>query len=480
MGLQMQPYFLKVFFMKKSLPLIPYPNNVEIFNGENDLSCAEISFEKVEIIFKESEYKIEIANKKIHVNFSDEKGKFYAEKTLMQLKNSREKIPDCIIKDAPQFSHRGFMLDPCRHFFNTEEIKKIIDAAAYLKMNVFHWHLSDDQGFRIESKKFPLLNEIGSYRKNSLFGRTNEGKPHGGFFTHEEIKDIVSYCAERHIEVIPEIDLPGHTIAIIASYPELSCKKEKIDVCMKQGIFPEILCAGDNKVYDFLYELLDEIIPLFPSEYFHIGGDEVPKTNWKKCEKCNRKLKEENLKNFHELQGYFMNKIATHLLSKNKTPIMWNETLKSKKISTENTVIQHWLHDKKIMKDFISNGGKYIESDFFHFYSDYPYHMTPLKKVYSFTAPKSENLLGIETPAWSEYIRDFDKLCYMLFPRICAVSEIGWTENKNKDYARFYENLKYFYSYFKLQGINPADLKSVNPNVLKRLGGTIKYWCSKR
>ncbi len=476
----MQPCFYKGALMNNNLPLIPYPNQVEFFNNKTDINFSEISFEKQENLFKKDEYEIEIKNGKISVRFSENQGKFYAEKTLEQIKNSRQEIPDCIIKDKPRFSHRGFMLDPCRHFFTVKEIKKIIDAAAYLKMNVFHWHLSDDQGFRIESKKFPLLNEIGSYRKNSLFGRTNEGEPHGGFFTQEEIKDVVSYCKERYIDVIPEIDLPGHTIAIIASYPELSCKKEKIDVCMKQGIFPEILCAGNEKVYEFLSELLDEIIPLFPYKYFHIGGDEVPKTNWKKCEQCNRKLKEENLENFDKLQGYFMNRITQHLSLKNKTPIMWNDTLKSGKINSETTVIQHWLHDKKIMEDFVQNGGRYIESDFFHFYSDYPYHMTPLKKVYNFSADKTENLLGVETPAWSEYIRDFDKLSFMLFPRICAVAETGWTKNENKSYDRFYENLKYFYPYFKSKGINPADLKFVNPNTLKRLSGTIKYWCSKR
>ena len=466
--------------MTKKLPLIPYPDKVEFYKGESSFSECEIIFYKDKNISHEDEYEIEIKRNKITVRFSHEKGKFYAEKTLEQLKISREKIPDCFIKDKPQFSHRGFMLDPCRHFLTVDEIKKVIDAAAYLKMNVFHFHLSDDQGFRIESKKFPLLNQVGSHRKNSLFGRTNEGKPHGGFFTQEEIKSIVSYCSERHIDVIPEIDLPGHTMAIIASYPELSCEKKQIDVCMKQGIFDDILCAGNEKVYEFISELFEEIIPLFPSQYFHIGGDEVPKTKWKSCEVCKNKMKEENLENFHQLQGYFMNRITGFLLSKNKTPIMWNDTLKSKKISPETTVIQHWLHDKKIMENFINNGGKYIESDFFHFYSDYPYHMTPLKKVYSFSAEKTENLLGVETPAWSEYIRDFDKLSFMLFPRICAVAEIGWTKNENKNYERFYENLKTLYPYFKSKGINPADLKAVNPNILKRLGCTIKYWCSKR
>ncbi len=466
--------------MKNNLPLIPYPNEVKICGIENDLKDTEISFQKVENFYKKDGYEIEIKDGKITVKFSENQGKFYAKKTIKQLKNSGEKIPDCIIKDEPQFSHRGFMLDPCRHFFTVEEIKKIIDAASYLKMNVFHFHLSDDQGFRIESKKFPLLNEIGSHRKNSLFGRTNERKPHGGFFTHDEIRDIVSYCKERYIDVIPEIDLPGHTIAIIASYPEFSCQKEKIDVCMKQGIFPEILCAGNEKVYEFLYELLDEIIPLFPSKYFHIGGDEVPKKNWKNCEDCKKKLQEENLRDFDELQGYFMNRIGDFLFSRNKTPIMWNDTLKSGKINCQTTVIQHWLHNKNIMEDFIKCGGKYIESDFFHFYSDYPYHMTPLKKVYNFSAEKTENLLGVETPAWSEYIRDFDKLSFMLFPRICAVSEIGWTENKNKNYGRFYSNLKYLYPYFKSKGINPADLKTANPNHLLKIPCTIKYWCSKR
>ena len=466
--------------MNNNLPLIPYPNKVTFLNKKTDSDFSEITFEKTENIFRKDEYEIEIKDGNFSVKFSDEQGKFYAEKTIEQLKNSGEKLPDCIIKDSPQFSHRGFMLDPCRHFLTVDETKKIIDAAAYLKMNVFHWHLSDDQGFRIESKKFPLLNQIGSHRKNSLFGRTNEGKAHGGYFTQDEIKDVVSYCKERHIEVIPEIDLPGHTIAIIASYPELSCRKEKVDVCMKQGIFPTILCAGNEKVYEFVYELLDEIIPLFPSEYFHIGGDEVPKKNWKSCDDCKRKMKEEKLQNFHQLQGYFMNRIAEFLLSRNKTPIMWNDTLKSGKISSETTVIQHWLHDKNIMKSFIAEGGKYIESDFFHFYSDYPYHMTPLKKVYDFEAEKTENLSGVETPAWSEYIRDFQKLSFMLFPRICAVAEIGWTKNESKNYERFYENLKYLYPYFRTQGINPADLKSVNPNPLLKIPCTIKYWCSKR
>ena len=466
--------------MENNLPLIPYPNEVKFLNNKSDINYSEISFHRQENIFRKDEYEIEIKGGKVSVNFSENCGKFYAEKTLEQLKNSGEKIPDCVIKDKPQFSHRGFMLDPCRHFLTIDEIKKIIDAAAYLKMNVFHFHLSDDQGFRIESKKFPRLNEIGSHRKNSLFGGTNERKPHGGYFTHEEIKDIVSYCEERFIEVIPEIDLPGHTMAMIASYPHLSCEKKQIDVCMKQGIFEDILCAGNEEVYEFIFELLDEIIPLFPSQYFHIGGDEVPKTKWKNCEDCKKKLEEENLENFHQLQGYFMNRIAEHLILKGKTPIMWNDTLRSGKINPESNIIQHWLHNKKIMKDFIKDGGKYIESDFFHFYSDYPYHMTPLKKVYSFSAEKTENLLGVETPAWSEYIRDFNKLSFMLFPRICAVAEIGWTENKNKNYERFYKNLKTLYPYFKSMGINPADLKDVNPNPFIRLGCTIKYWCSKR
>ena len=191
-------------------------------------------------------------------------------------------------------------------------------------------------------------------------------------------------------------------------------------------------------------------------------------------------MEEEKLQNFHELQGYFMNKIAEFLLSRNKTPIMWNDTLKSGKINNKTTVIQHWLHNKDIMESFIADGGKYIESDFFHFYSDYPYDMTPLKKVYNFEAKKTENLSGVEMPAWSEYIRDFDKLSFMLFPRICAVSEIAWTRNENKNYDRFYENLNHLYSYFKSQGINPADLKLVNPNPLFKIPRTIKYWCSKR
>ncbi len=413
-----------------------------------------------------------------------EKGLFYAEQTLKQLMQGT--VIQCMdIEDKPRFEYRGFMLDSARHMQSIDEIKRLIDAAALLKFNTFHWHLSDDQGYRIESRKFPLLNEKGSWRKGDDFGSMHTNKRYGGYYTHEEIKEIVAYCKERFMAVVPEVDIPGHTTAIISSYPELSCRKLQIPVQTKQGIFEDALCVGDENTLTFVCELLDEIIPLFPDERFHIGGDEVKFNRWEACPKCSAKKAELGFENFAQLQWHFTKQIIEHLKKHGKKATVWNESLAGGKLTDEATV-QMWLDPKKHSVRHANRGGNVITSDFYHYYCDYPYHMTPLKKTYNFNpvlkgiAPVMEkHIIGVEAPIWTEYICDFDKLCYMFFPRIAAVAEVGWSKEENLNSTEFEKRFRKITPLLKSIGINPAKPEEWNPTPLQRLAGTLKFFSDK-
>ena len=413
-----------------------------------------------------------------------EKGLFYAEQTLKQLMEAP--AVQCMeIVDKPRFEYRGFMLDSARHMQSLDEIKKLIDAAALLKMNTMHWHLCDDQGFRIESKKFPLLNEKGSWRSSDDFGSMHTGKRYGGYYTQEEISEIVAYCKERFIDVVPEIDLPGHTTALISSYPELSCRKIQIPVQTKQGIFEDVLCIGDENTLPFVCELLDEIIPLFPYEKFHIGGDEVKYRRWENCPKCSAKRAELGFENFAQLQWHFTKQIIEHLKKHGKTATVWNESLAGGKL-TDDATVQMWLDPKKHSVRHANRGGKVITSDFYHYYCDYPYHMTPLRKTYNFNpilkgvAPIMEKYItGVEAPLWTEYVCDFDKLCYMFFPRIAAVAEVGWSKKEKLDCNSFEKRFRKITPILENIGIHPAKPEEWNPTPLQRLAGTLKFFSDK-
>ncbi len=413
-----------------------------------------------------------------------EAGLFYAEQTLNQLMEGT--VIQCMeIIDRPRFEYRGFMLDSARHMQSIDEIKMLIDAAALLKLNTMHWHLCDDQGYRIESKKFPLLNEKGSWRDGDNFGPIKSDKRYGGYYTQDEIREIVAYCKERFIEVVPEIDLPGHTTALISSYPELSCRKLQIPVETKQGIFDDVLCAGDENTLPFVCELLDEIIPLFPYEKFHIGGDEVKYRRWSACPKCRAKMQELGFENFAQLQGYFTKQVIEHLKSRGKTATVWNESLAGGKLP-EGTTVQMWLDPKKLSVRHANRGGKVITSDFYHYYCDYPYHMTPLKKTYNFNpilkgiAPIMEkHVMGVEAPIWTEYVCDFDKLCYMFFPRIAAVAEVGWSKKANLSCRDFEKRFRKITPMLEEIGIHPAKPEEWNPTPIQRLTGTVKFFSDK-
>lgn len=470
----------------KKINVVPRPNSVTYTGG---VVC-ETAFKNVfeytvsDPKLGEEGYCLKVEPSSITLTANTEQGLFYARKTLEQLM-SADTIPCVTVEDKPRFSYRGFMLDSARHMQTVDDIKKIIDVAALLKFNVFHWHLCDDQGYRIESEKFPELNVKGSWREGDDFGNRHVKEPYGGFYTKDEIRDIVAYCAERFIEVIPEIDLPGHTTALISTYPHLSCRNEQIKVKTKQGIFEDILCAGKDETLKFVYELLGEIIELFPSEKFHIGGDEAPKIRWKECPECQAKIRELGLENEEELQGWFTSKIIEFLAEKGKKAIVWNESLAGGNLP-EGTAVQMWMDPKKNCITWANRGNAIINSDFYHYYCDYPYYMTPLKKTYSFlpvpkgVAPIMERfVLGVECPMWTEYVYNFEWLCHMAFPRFAAVAERGWTKERLCDCGDFENRFKNIIPLLKEKGVCPAPESEWNYNPAKRLKGTLEFFADK-
>ena len=364
------------------------------------------------------------------------KGVFYGLQTLFQLIvlnydsiSNSIRLPCLEIKDKNSFEHRGFLMDCCRHFFSVKTIKKYIDLLALYKMNVLHWHLTEDQGWRIEIDKYPKLNTVGSWREDST------GK-YGGFYTKKEIREIVKYAKERYIEVIPEIELPGHSQAAIASYPFLSCESKQIQVANSWGVFKDIYCAGNDSVFIFLEDIFQEITELFPSNRIHIGGDEAPKFRWENCEKCQKRMAQENLKDEHELQSYFIERIAKILEKKNKSIIGWDEIIESE-INSDVT-IQSWRGFSGGIQA-VKEGKKTIMSPTSHCYFDYDINSIDLEKVYTFNpipseidSLESELIIGGECNLWSERIPSEKELDRKTFPRLLAMSEVLWTYRKDK------------------------------------------------
>lgn len=322
-------------------------------------------------------------------------------------------------------------LDCARHFFPVSTVKKVIEGISFGHMNILHWHLSDDHGWRIESKRFPKLHECS-----------------GDYYTQEEIREVVVYAKERGIEVVPEIDMPGHNLALLSAFPEYSCKGEPVTPAKARGVYRTILCAGQQRTIDFIEALFEEIVPLFDSQYFHIGGDEAPKDEWKECPHCNAKLKELGLSSYEDLQGYFTAQICEILKKYGKTPICWNDALLAENIP-EDVVIQYWTIDyAKETKDFVEKGGKWIYSDMFELYLDYPHSMIPLKKIYEFkphlykdTIPNTDGLLGFEACAWTEHLDNEKDLCEHIFPRVYALAERACGEEQT-DYEAFKERVR--------------------------------------
>ncbi len=367
-------------------------------------------------------------------------------------------VPCLNISDKPAFSYRSGMLDCCRHFFTVDEVKKFIDILALHKLNTFHWHLTDDQGWRIEIKKYPLLTEVGSVRRETLVGHrktSNEydGIPHGGFYTQEEIRDIVKYAADRQITVIPEIEMPGHATAALASYPELGCVGEGYEVCTTWGVMNEIFCAGNDRTIDFLKDVFDEVCELFPSEYIHIGGDEAPTTRWEECPKCQAKKAELGLEKTAYLHGYLLRAIEGHLNAKGRKIIGWDEILDAD--VTQTATIMSWRGPSGGIRA-AKQGNHVIMSPNTHYYLDY-YQTSdpegngeplaiggylPFSKTYEFDPfdeldeGQKQYIVGIQANLWGEYIARFDHVQQMILPRYCGLSEVAWGSEK-EDFASF-------------------------------------------
>ncbi|HRR89400.1 MAG TPA: beta-N-acetylhexosaminidase [Eubacteriales bacterium] len=457
----------------------------ELKKALSGLSTAEgaaaVKFERTGEPLGEEGYRI-TADGAVKIQANGDNGLFYGLQTLIQLikcniADGAAVFSNFEIVDKPRFAYRGYMLDICRHFFCKDSIIRQIDAIALLKLNKLHLHLSEDQGFRIESEAFSGLNEIGSYRRETV----GDGEKHGGYLTKADIKEIVAYAKKRGIDVVPEIDIPGHTTAMLAAFPELSCRGESLEVATKFGIKPDILCAGNEKVYEFVKTLIGEIAGLFPYEYFHIGGDEAPKIRWENCPKCREMLARQKLNNFEELQGYFTNVVIEHLKSLGKTAIVWNESVNSG-ILDKSAVVQYWKNgsfSKEKVAAEAKSGRSVIVSKFTPYYLDYPYGMTPLKNVYLFEPAMDfaeGAVIGVESPLWTEYVADDKKIDYMTYPRLTAVAETAWSEKGKKDYAGFKTRLVDFYALLAEKGIAAAPLSETDPPKLKGLISVVKFF----
>ena len=469
--------------------LCPQPKHIEFQNGVFEFNTGSLpEAEKIsDGSFCGDAYRLTVTESGITARAGSESGFHAAEITLKQLlMNCRGVLPCLDITDSPAYSYRGFMIDSCRHFFTVDEIKKMIDAAELFKFNYFHFHLSDDQGFRIESKAFPELTAVASTRPGSHFDKNeNINEPYGPYYyTQAELRGIVEYCRKKCITVVPEIDLPGHTTAIISAYPRLSCAGKKIEAKTTGGVFADILCGGNDETLPFLQKLCDELCEIFTGEYFHIGGDEAPKTHWKSCPKCQAKMRELGFTDPEQLQGYMVNEMAAYLRAKGKKVICWNEALRGGNVSAEGVTAAFWMDNTDTTVKWANAGNPVIYEKFTPYYADYPYGMHPLKSVYRHNPKKlrgltetgKNSICGVETPIWTEHIRSFDRMAYMCFPRWLAVAETGWNGGENKNYTRFKKNARFFCNILRENGVNPAPESDWDILPHERLAETLGFF----
>ncbi|MDR2628181.1 MAG: family 20 glycosylhydrolase [Dysgonamonadaceae bacterium] len=409
-------------------------------------------------------YKLAIDKNGIKITSSAEQGIFYGLQTLLQLipEGKEKSLPYMEIEDAPRFRYRGLHLDVGRHIFPVSFIKQYIDLIARYKLNTFHWHLTEDQGWRIEIKKYPKLAEIAAYRDQTVIGHSRtrpahyDGIRYGGYYTQEEIKDIVAYAASKYVTIIPEIDMPGHMVAALAAYPELACGDNPgpFKVMQTFGVMPDVLCAGKETTYRFIEDVMDEVLALFPGEYIHIGGDECPKIRWEACPYCRQKIKKEKLKDEHELQSYFINRIEKYLNKKGRQIIGWDEILEGG--LAPNATVMSWRGEKGGIAAAQQHHDVIMTPNTF-LYLDYPESISPeepltigknipLSKVYSYdpvpsalSPEQQKHIKGVQANVWTEYILNQDKVTYMLIPRLFALSEIAWTAPEKKNRTNFLE-----------------------------------------
>jgi hexosaminidase len=423
-------------------------------------------------------YTLNIQSDLIEMSYHGVEGLRNAHSTLFQLYELNQgKFPICQIADEPRFSYRGMHLDVGRHLFPLADIKKYIDYLAFYKYNTFHWHLTEDQGWRIEIKKYPELHEVGGFRIETLIGHYSDqphqfdGKRYGGYYSQEEAKEIVAYAAARGISVIPEIELPGHSLAALSAYPELGCEDKVYEAATKWGVFSDVFCPTEY-TFEFLQGVFDEIMDIFPSPYIHIGGDECPKTAWKKSAFCQELIEQHGLKDEHGLQSYFIQRIEKYLNSKGRKIIGWDEILEGG--LAPNATVMSWRGEKGGIEAANANHQVIMTPTthcYFDYYqSDHPDEplaiggLLPYDKVYHYEiipkelpADKHHFVLGGQGNIWTEYMPTFEKVEYMGLTRMAALSETVWKDKSSKDFDRFNHNLLTHINYWKSKGVNMAN-----------------------
>jgi len=449
------------------------PQNAILFSIIND------------VVLGDEGYRLTVEKENVLISANTAKGLFYGVQSMLQLlppqimspskvEGASWKIEGIKVMDKPRFGYRGMHLDVGRHFMPAEFIKKYIDILAMFKMNTFHWHLTEDQGWRIEIKQYPKLTSMGSMRSETVVGHAGnsnkyDGIPHGGFYTQEQVKDIVAYATQRFITIIPEIEMPGHSVAALTGYPQLSCTGGPFKVATTFGVFDDIFCAGNDSTFIFLQNVLDEVMSLFPSKYIHIGGDEAPKARWHNCPKCQARMKSEGLKDEHELQSYFIKRIEKYVVSKGRRIIGWDEILEGG-LAPEATVMSWRGMDGGIAAarehhDVIMSSNSHLYFD--HYQADPATEplaiggYLPLKRVYSFEpvpdqlkTEEAKHILGAQGQIWTEYMKTPEYVEYMLFPRMLALSEVLWTPRDQRNYESFTSRLDNSLKRLGIMGVN--------------------------
>ena len=438
-------------------------------------------------VSEEEGYVLKVNANAITINGKTANGVFYGVQTLRKAipasvkLNEVVSIPAVEINDYPRFGYRGMHLDVGRHYFPVEFIKEYIDLLALHNMNVFHWHLTEDQGWRIEIKKYPKLTEIASKRTETVIGHNTgkfDGQPHEGFYTQEEIKEIVAYATDRYITVIPEIDLPGHMLAALAAYPEYGCTGGPYEVEKTWGVFDDVICIGNEDAMVFLENVLDEVVELFPAEYIHIGGDEAPRVRWKTCPKCQSRIKKENIKADSKhtaedrLQSYCMERMEKYLAKKGRRIIGWDEILEGD--VTPSATVMSWrgvkggIEAARMGRDVIMTPNTFLYFDYYQTpdKDDEPIAIggcLPVKTVYSFnpqldelTEEEKKHVIGVQANLWTEYIPTTKQVEYMILPRMAALAEVQWTMPERKDYKQFTKGAARLLELYERDGLNYA------------------------
>lgn len=439
-------------------------------------------------------YRLEVGEQGIKIGARSDAGVFYAFQTLMQMifpsqKESHGKlgIPCAVIDDSPAFRWRGMHLDVSRHFFPKEFIFRMLDVMAMHKLNTFHWHLTDDQGWRIEIKRYPELTERGAWRDETLIGHGSEtpwvydGRRYGGYYSQEDIREVVKYAAKLHINVVPEIEMPGHAVAALLSYPGLSCTGGPVTPFNRWGVSTDVFCAGKEETFEFLEGVLTEVAELFPYEYIHIGGDECPKERWKECPQCQKRMADNGLSTEEELQSYFVRRIENFLSSKGKKIIGWDEILEGG--IAENAAVMSWrgaeggIAAANQGHNVIMTPHSFVYLDYYQSQYNEPLSiggLLDIKKVFSLKVMPDEieadrrgYIMGAQANVWTEYMADQDRVEYMVLPRLAALSEVVWTNDSSPDYGDFCRRMNGQYARYDLMKLNyrvpyPGGFKPVN------------------